>query len=69
MAASGDGRSFNWKRSRYCADNACVEVAVDGDDVVLLRDGKHPDGPVLAFPATSWKAFLSGVNDGHFSDW
>ncbi|MFC7530770.1 DUF397 domain-containing protein [Actinoplanes sp. GCM10030250] len=66
MGAFGYSRDLDWKRSRYCADNACVEVADDGHDIVSVRDGKHPDGPVLSFPADNWKAFMSDVNAGHF---
>ncbi|MGW1678828.1 DUF397 domain-containing protein [Saccharopolyspora sp. NPDC002376] len=28
---------------------------------VAVRDSKDPDGPVLAFPASSWSAFLARV--------
>ncbi|MEJ2579462.1 MAG: Scr1 family TA system antitoxin-like transcriptional regulator [Kineosporiaceae bacterium] len=34
---------------------------------VLVRDSKHPDGPVLHFTRTEWAAFLGGVHDGEFT--
>jgi Domain of unknown function (DUF397) len=54
-----------WHRSTRCGDNACVEVAVL-DEEVLVRDSKAPDGPVLAFSRAQWQAFLLGVRDGEF---
>jgi hypothetical protein len=37
-----------WRRSSYCGDSSCVEVAV-ADEFVLVRDAKDPTGPVLRF--------------------
>ncbi|MEV0703682.1 DUF397 domain-containing protein [Saccharopolyspora sp. NPDC050389] len=52
-----------WRKSSYSTggnDAACVEVAFAGP-AVAVRDSKEPDGPVLAFPASSWAAFLGRV--------
>jgi hypothetical protein len=47
-----------WRKSSYSTDQAnCVEVAFPGP-AVGVRDSKNPDGPVLAFPADTWSAFL-----------
>lgn len=55
-----------------------VEIAViDGRDspvghktgeekLILMRDGKHPEGPVLVFTPAEWDAFVGGVKDGEF---
>lgn len=56
-----------WRRSSKCEQGACVEVAGDGDDIVM-RDSKHPDGPVLRFTRDEWTAFVGGVVDGEFND-
>lgn len=32
----------------------------------LMRDGGDPEGPVLAFTAAEWEAFVLGVRDGEF---
>src|SRR4051794_32300288 len=51
-----------WRASSYSGsgDN-CVEVAPAGPDV-LLRDTKDRGaGPVIAFSATQWAAFLAEV--------
>jgi hypothetical protein len=42
----------------------CVEVAVA--ELVMVRDSKNPDGPVLVFGKTEWSAFVRGVKAGEF---
>lgn len=32
----------------------------------LMRDSRHPEGPVLAFTPEEWEAFTLGVKDGEF---
>ncbi|MGP4016727.1 DUF397 domain-containing protein [Saccharopolyspora sp. 5N708] len=52
-----------WRKSSRSAGGngaACVEVAFSGP-AVAVRDSKDPGGPVLAFPAASWAAFLARV--------
>lgn len=46
--------------------STCVEVAYDGDDV-LVRDGRNPGGPALRFTAAEWAAFVDGVDAGEFT--
>nr|WP_084298145.1 DUF397 domain-containing protein [Actinoplanes friuliensis] len=48
-----------------CADGACVEVALDGEDV-LVRDSKRTDGPSLKFSRSEWAAFQDGILAGDF---
>ncbi|MFF8367727.1 DUF397 domain-containing protein [Streptomyces lydicus] len=52
-----------WRKSSYCdgGDDNCVEVAEGGSTVVPVRDSKHPDGPVLCFPAVAWSSFIATV--------
>ncbi|WP_242422555.1 DUF397 domain-containing protein, partial [Frankia torreyi] len=47
------------------AGGMCVEVAPLGEGIVV-RDSKNPSGPVLAFSAAEWDAFLAGARDGEF---
>lgn len=59
-------------------DESSVEIAiVDGhdapvghkageDQVILMRDAKRPEGPVLVFTPAEWEAFVEGVKDGEF---
>ncbi|HXT45973.1 MAG TPA: DUF397 domain-containing protein [Pseudonocardiaceae bacterium] len=50
-----------WKKSSASgANGACVEVAQE-QRVVFVRDSKHPQGPVLAFPMTEWNVVISGI--------
>lgn len=48
-----------WLRSSFCADNACVEVRADGDDV-LMRDSKNGQDP-LRFTRREWVAFVNKI--------
>src|SRR5690242_5195529 len=51
--------SLAWRKSSASAQGNCVEVAVDGDRV-LLRDTKDQGaGAVLTFTEAEWQAFLT----------
>ncbi|WP_410821312.1 DUF397 domain-containing protein [Micromonospora sp. 050-3] len=53
----------DWRTSTRSSGNGnCVEVAtVDGQ--VAVRDSKDRSGPVLAFGATAWRAFVLGAGE------
>ena len=51
---------LHWRRSSHCESNACVEIAVDGDHV-LMRRSTDPDGPILSFTRSEWDAFIAAV--------
>jgi len=54
-----------WRKSSFCGDGFCVEVAeVDGD--IAMRDGKRPEQPCLIFTMPEWDAFVTGVRAGEF---
>ena len=59
-----------WRTSvRSGNGNNCVEVAdnlVDELDVVLVRDSKDRNGPVLSFTRAEWTAFIGGAAAGEF---
>lgn len=44
---------------------SCVEVSMLVD-LVIVRDSKDPDGPVLVFTQTEWSDFVQGVKTGMF---
>ncbi|HKR52200.1 MAG TPA: DUF397 domain-containing protein [Pseudonocardiaceae bacterium] len=54
----GNGAQVGWRTSSYSAGSGnCVQVA-PAPDRVLVRDSKDPDGPALAVPTITWRAFL-----------
>jgi Domain of unknown function (DUF397) len=57
-----DVTGIAWRKSSYSGSNggACVEIGTAGP-AVAVRDSNHPDGPLLAFPASTWKAFTDQV--------
>ncbi|GAA3848880.1 DUF397 domain-containing protein [Streptomyces sp. NPDC003631] len=56
------GATATWTKSSYSAGNgACVEVRSPIAAALAVRDSKVPDGPVLAFPADAWNAFVEGI--------
>lgn len=55
----------HWRKSSQCGSNTCVEVARDGDRV-LVRDSKDPERAPLEFTPAEWTAFLHGARDGEF---
>lgn len=52
-----------WRKSSHSGTQGgtCVEVA-GGDRVVLVRDSKNSEGPVLAFGAAAWAAFTRAIS-------
>lgn len=52
-------------RSACEGGGSCVEVAAIAK-LVLVRDSKDPDGPVLAFTQAEWQDFAAGVRRGDF---
>lgn len=59
--------TFYWRRSGFCADSACVEIALVGARIAV-RDSKDVSGPVLFYTGEEWRAFIDGVRSGHFDD-
>ncbi|MEU6817127.1 DUF397 domain-containing protein [Streptomyces sp. NPDC046860] len=56
------GATETWMKSSYSAGNgACVEVQSPTPAELAVRDSKDLAGPVLAFPATAWNAFVASV--------
>jgi hypothetical protein len=50
----------NWKKSSESGTSGCVEVAF-GADIVLVRDSKATDGPVLTFTVEAWRMFIADL--------
>lgn len=52
-------------RSPCEGGSTCVEVAPLGN-LVLVRDSKVTDSPLLAFTTAEWQEFTAGVKRGEF---
>ncbi len=76
-----DSSGSAWRESGHeTGEIESVEVTVTDDEaavpthkagagrLILMRDSKNPDGPVLAFTEAEWRAFIAGVKDGEFDD-
>jgi hypothetical protein len=58
---------LRWIRANACGSgNNCIEVAAASEDIVLLRDSRDREGPVLRVSRTDWEAFLEGARGGDF---
>ena len=82
MEPSGDARRHSLHSATDDSDeiDGVVEITVtedaaavpshkaDAGRLILMRDSKNPDGPVLAFTEDEWRAFIAGVKDGEFDD-
>jgi len=57
-------RALTWRKSSYSGNNGgqCVEVAARG--VVLVRDSKNPQGPVLEVSPETWQQFIMRIKSG-----
>ncbi|MEV6520280.1 DUF397 domain-containing protein [Micromonospora chalcea] len=53
-----------WRKStRSGSSGNCIEVAAP-PRVVMVRDSKHRQGPVLSFTPIEWVTFIEGVKAG-----
>jgi hypothetical protein len=59
-----DRRELLWHKSSYCNSSSCLEVARDGDRILV--QGSTEGGPTLQFSLDEWKAFLAAAHDGEF---
>jgi uncharacterized protein DUF397 len=54
-------RFGTWRTSSHSGGSqapSCVEVAI-GPGAVGVRDSKNLPGPILTFPTTTWRDFLT----------
>jgi hypothetical protein len=53
------------KANRSTANGQCVEIASAVGNIAI-RDSKDPDGPILVYTASEFRAFLDGARNGEF---
>jgi Domain of unknown function (DUF397) len=51
---------WGWRRSSRCNGGNCVEVATQGDEI-LVRSSAEPEGAVLEFSHDAWREWISDV--------
>jgi hypothetical protein len=56
-----------WRRSSFCSDSVCVEVARVSTDIIAMRDGKCLSQPPLYFGREAWSLFLDGIVAGEYN--
>jgi hypothetical protein len=54
-----------WQRSSYCGTSACIEVAQDGQ-AVLVRSSQDPQGSALILSHDTWRGFVASIKDGEY---
>jgi hypothetical protein len=56
-----------WRKSSFCSDSVCVEVARVRADLIAMRDGKCLSQPPLYFDREAWGSFLDGIVAGEYN--
>ena len=57
----------DWRRPAHCTRNACIEVAAQGEEV-LIRDGKSPAGAVQRYSRDEFARFIEAAKAGQYDD-
>jgi hypothetical protein len=59
--------TLRWRKSSFSGNGGgnCVDVADDGTKI-YVRNSKNPDGAVVAFTQSEWRAFISGAKNREF---
>ncbi len=57
--------NLDWRVSRTCDNGQCVQVARNGEFVVI-GNTNNPEGPVSEFTVEEWRHFLAGAKLGDF---
>jgi Domain of unknown function (DUF397) len=64
MCVSAAG-NLDWSVSRTCDNGQCIQVARNGDFVVI-GNTNMPEGPFGEFTVDEWRHFLAGAKMGDF---
>jgi Domain of unknown function (DUF397) len=57
-------KQLEWRTSSFCANDGCVQVAIDGDQI-LVRSSRDVETH-LVFDANEWAAFIAGIRNHEF---
>lgn len=60
MADYDNEQALDWRKSTRSDSSGCLEVALDGR-IILVRDSKRPDGPILSISRGAWAILLAQV--------
>jgi hypothetical protein len=63
--SDGSGGELVWSRRARCESGACVEVAVDGD-TILVRSSTNQRATPVTLSRDEWLEFLAGAKDGAY---
>lgn len=67
MDRSRSHNNLTWRTALNCDGGACVEVAADRN-IIVIRNSRQPDGPLVEYTPEEWHEFVSGVKKGDFDD-
>jgi Domain of unknown function (DUF397) len=66
ILSASERESLAWLKARSSTANGqCVEVASAVGNIAV-RDSKDPDGPILVYTTSEFRAFLDGARNGEF---
>jgi hypothetical protein len=64
--STSEREDLAWLKARSSTANGqCVEIASAAGNIAI-RDSKDPDGPVLVYTTSEFRAFLDGARNGEF---
>lgn len=67
MTNASSSKTSSWRTATMSQDTNCVQVKRD-NDVIVVRNSRFPDGPVLSYTEDEWAAFLDGAKKGEFDE-
>jgi hypothetical protein len=64
--SASERESLAWlKAHSSTANGQCIEIA-SADGNIAIRDSKDPEGPILVYTTSEFRAFLDGARNGEF---
>ena len=66
ILTASDREGLAWlKADSSTANGQCVEIASAAGHIAI-RDSKDPDGPILVYTTSEFRAFVDGARNGEF---